>query len=146
VADLRSLASVSLLGALVLAGCGGTSGGAAAAAEPEPAEPATPAVDPDVPTSFEGATRTWEVTNQSEDSCTYVDVQTCPDGGDISVCDTEHLQPYPCPPEGIWGSSPWHIYDLDGTCWIHGEQTPDCDGPQCKPPITRTVDCPGSPG
>ncbi len=140
---MRPMACITTLATLLLAGCGGGSSGPAAAEPEAAAEASEPVADPTVPTSFGGATRTWEITNQSVGSCTYVDVLVCPDGGDIESCDTDHLEPYPCPPEGIWGSSPWHIYELDGTCWLHGETTTDCEGPQCTVAVTRSVDCPG---
>ena len=109
---LSSRTGLSLAGAMSIAACGG-----------KPTAPTTPAA-PTSPTSFAGASRTWEVNNQSVDNCSFVDVQVCPEGGDIESCAAEHLRPYDCPPEGIWGSSPWHIYLLGDTCWLHGEPMP----------------------
>ncbi len=126
--------TLALAGSMSMSACGG-----------KPTTPAGPAA-PTSPTSFAGASRTWEVNNQSVDNCSVVDVQVCPDGGDIESCATEHLRPYDCPPEGIWGSSPWHVYLLGDTCWLHGEPMPGCEpevgGDDCKPPVTRRVDCP----
>lgn len=94
-----------------------------------------------VPTSFAAATRTWQVNAQLADLCTVVDIAVCSDG-DVTQCPSEHLSPYPCPPEGIWASAPWQIYELSGTCWLRGEEPASCAGePGCQP-VTREVDCP----
>lgn len=131
---MRILATLAMS---LLAACGAKPGHAGAA-QPQSSEPP-------IPTSFTGATRTWFVNGQSVDNCTVVDIVTCPDGGDIESCSAHKLTSYPCPPEGMWESSPWHIYLVDGTCWLHGEPTPQCEGgsgDDCKPTVTRKVACP----
>lgn len=101
----------------------------------------TPPAAPTAPTSFDGASRTWEVNHQIDDLCTIVDAAVCPDG-DVAVCDAVKTSPYPCPAEGIAGSDPWHVYQLGDACWLHGNP-PQCDDSGCAPAVTRAVDCPG---
>ena len=92
------------------------------------------------PTSFEGATRTWQVNHQFDDVCTIVDTAVCADG-DVTACEAAKTAPYPCPAEGIATSAPWNVYQLGEGCWLHGEP-PQCDDHGCAPPVTRSVVCP----